>query len=350
MSRLAAAADVLLVDTVDRLLAETATFEAIERAEEDGWAPTVWDALAAAGFPWVGIDEGAGGSGGSLVDAAALLRSVGAHAAPVPLAETGVLGGWLLASAGLAIPAGPLGVVPRPGALTTTGGRLVGSATVAWARRAERIVGLVADGTVWRVVVLRPEQVQIERATNMAGEPRDRVQIDVPLGDVDAAVAGAGVDGDAFVRRGAITRLELTAGALGAMSQLTVDYTSTRRQFGKPVASFQAVQQHLVTVAQCAVKAAIAADAATRAADQPDAAFAVGAARVVSDDAAVVATRAAHQAHGAMGVTREYQLHHLSRRLWAWRHEYGTGREWARRLGAMVHSAGADALFPSITR
>ena len=45
------------------------------------------------------------------------------------------------------------------------------------------------------------------------------------------------------------------------------------------------------------------------------------------------ATRAAHQAHGAMGMTREYPLHHSTRRLWAWRHEAGSAGEWAQRVG-----------------
>ena len=76
----------------------------------------------------------------------------------------------------------------------------------------------------------------------------------------------------------------------------------------------------------------------------------VAAARVVMDDAITLATRAAHQAHGAMGVTREYPLHQLTRRLWAWRHEWGTSTAVApspRR--ATAATAGADALFALIT-
>ena len=37
----------------------------------------------------------------------------------------------------------------------------------------------------------------------------------------------------------------------------------------------------------------------------------------------------AHQVHGAMGFTYEHSLHHFTRRLWAWREEFGNESFWA---------------------
>jgi acyl-CoA dehydrogenase len=341
------AVDPLLIETFERLLRDTATFAAVEQAEVDGWAPELWAGLADAGFPWVSISEEAGGSGGTLIDAMALLRSVGAHAAPVPMAETGVLGGWLLAAVDRPLPPGPLGVVPDPDALVITEDRLVGSAVVAWASAADRIVGLVSAGAEdgWQVVSLEPSQTEIVRANNLAGEPRDLVVVDVVLSDVDRAPAPPGVDGEGLRRRGVLARVNLTAGALRAMAALTVGYAGERNQFGRPIASFQAVQQHLVVAAQAAARVEMAAELATRAVSRGGGHFEVGAAKAVADRAIAEATRAAHQAHGAMGVTREYPLHHLSRRLWAWRHEYGTTRQWRAEVGRLVGGSGADGLW-----
>jgi len=340
--------DPLLIETADRLLGASSTFEVVEQAERDGWCAPAWDALAEAGFPWISISDEAGGSGGSLADAMAVLRMVGRHAAPVPLAETGPLAGWLATSAGLKLPDGPATVVPGDTALAVEAGRIRGEAIVAWGARATRIVALAdgPDGTV--VASVDPARLTIERRANMAGEPRDLVRFDVALAEVEHAPAP--VDRSALLARGALSRVVLAAGALEAMSQLTVDYTNDRHQFGRPVAAFQAVQQHLVTVAQCAVRAGMAADLATRAVAAGGGRFEVAAARIVVDTAAVDGTRAAHQAHGAMGVTREYRLHHLSRRLWAWRHEHGAVLGWRRQLGSDVIAAGADALFPAIAR
>ena len=57
----------------------------------------------------------------------------------------------------------------------------------------------------------------------------------------------------------------------------------------------------------------------------------------------------AHQVHGAMGFTYEHSLHHATRRLWAWREEFGNETHWATQLGHMVAARGADQLWPFLT-
>jgi acyl-CoA dehydrogenase len=141
----------------------------------------------------------------------------------------------------------------------------------------------------------------------------------------------------------------MMSGALTAMARLTIAYAGQRRQFGRPIAGFQAVQQHLVSIAQDVSLVAMAVHGAARAAGQGLAGFETAAAKVLASQAALSATRAAHQVHGAMGMTQEYRLHQFSRRLWAWRAEYGDERYWSRRLGQAVARAGADRLYPLIT-
>jgi acyl-CoA dehydrogenase len=51
-----------------------------------------------------------------------------------------------------------------------------------------------------------------------------------------------------------------------------------------------------------------------------------------------------------MGVTRDYPLQYLTRRLWSWRHEWGTTTYWRRQLAMRADGAGADALFDLITQ
>jgi acyl-CoA dehydrogenase len=334
--------DPLLLETADRAFADTCTHAAIQAAERDGWAPTIWDTAAGIGLPWVGVPERDGGAGGTVTDGVAVLSVAGRHAAPIPLAETGLLAGWLLAAAGLPVGSGPATVVPGhpDDDLRLERGGLHGTAhRVAWARAAERIVALV-DG---RVVAVAPSDARIELGTNLAGEPRDTIVFDGVAVDL-VADAPPGVDADALLFRGALTRAGLMAGALLAMSELTVEYTSERRQFGQAVGRFQAVQAHLVRCAEEAALVDLAVQVAAREAERGEARFEIASAKLLADDAARVATRAAHQAHGAIGMTQEYALHHLSRRLWSWRAEYGD-RTWPARLGRAVIDAGPDRLY-----
>jgi len=106
--------DPLLVETASRAFADTCDHGALQAAARDGWAPRVWDAAASIGLPWVGVPEAVGGVGGTVADAIEVVRCAGAHGAPVPLAETGVLAGWLLAGAGLPVGGGPLTVAALP--------------------------------------------------------------------------------------------------------------------------------------------------------------------------------------------------------------------------------------------
>src|ERR1700735_2766355 len=94
--------DPLLIETATRAFAATATPQAVRQAATDRWAAKMWPAAAEIGLPWISVPESAGGAGGSVADAVAVLGVAGRHAVPLPLAETGLLSGWLLAASGLA--------------------------------------------------------------------------------------------------------------------------------------------------------------------------------------------------------------------------------------------------------
>ncbi len=118
-------------------------------------------------------------------------------------------------------------------------------------------------------------------------------------------------------------RLALAAEAVGAMDaalEVTLDYVKRRRQFGHAIGSFQAVQHRL---AQCAVLKEGARWLVYEAAAQgaPDGAAAVAAAHATRAAGLVFAET--HQFTGAMGFTREHDLHVWSMRLQALRMEAG---------------------------
>jgi alkylation response protein AidB-like acyl-CoA dehydrogenase len=76
---------------------------------------------------------------------------------------------------------------------------------------------------------------------------------------------------------------------------------------------------------------------------------AIAAAKARAAEAAGIGAGLTHQIHGAIGFTYEHSLHYFTKRLHAWRDEYGGESEWNERLGRHLAAAGADALWPTLT-
>lgn len=325
-------------------LAESVLGEAA--AAGTGLDAALWRTLEATGLARLTSPAATGGSEGSFADAAVVLAAAGAHAARVPLVETDLLAGWLLHSAGIPLPAGPLTAVA--GELSVEGRSVRGQlGRVPWARAATGVAVL----TPQHVVLLAPEQLTITDGTNLAEEPRDGVLVEGTAVAVAPAPPGAAAE---LRLRAALGRSQLLAGAARGALAAAVAYAGERVQFGRPIGRFQAVQQQLALAAAevAAASAAAAAAARTATADGITAAstrFAVAAAKSRTGEAGGAVARIAHQVHGAMGFTREHDLRLVTTRLWSWRDEDGSEAEWNVELGATVLAAGADGLWPMIT-
>jgi acyl-CoA dehydrogenase len=343
--------DNIIADTATRILRDLCEPATVNEAEEGKWPKALWDALEGSGLTVAWVPEELGGAGVEMGDGFAVLRIAGRFAAPVPIAET-LTAGWLLARAGIAVPGGPLTIAPvhADGRVAIgADGRLSGRARrVPFARNAGHIAVLAHRGGERAVALVEAPGLPISQGTSLAGEPRDDVSFD---GAMPLAVQPGTVDQDRLVAFGAAVRLQQMAGALEKILDQSVQWALDREQFGRPIAKFQAVQHNLATLAGEVAAASAAADAAAEACAGSDIAIAeVAIAKVRGGEAAGTGAAIAHQVHGAMGFTYEHSLHHATRRLWAWREEFGNEALWARRLGQMVAAQGADGLWPFITQ
>jgi alkylation response protein AidB-like acyl-CoA dehydrogenase len=129
-----------------------------------------------------------------------------------------------------------------------------------------------------------------------------------------------------------------------------IDHSAQRKQFGKPVGSFQAVKHHLADVA---VKIEFARPVVARAAfalakNEPRAATNVSHARIAAGDAALLAARRSLQVHGAMGYTWESDLQMFMKRAWALDAAWGDRSFHKARVAEDILAKGA-ALGPGAT-
>jgi acyl-CoA dehydrogenase len=334
--------DTILYDSAMRLFGDLVAPGVSADAERGVWPEALWRAVKEAGYPGVLAEDAAG-----MAEAVTILRAAGHHAAPIPLAET-MLARWLCAACEIEAPAGALTVGPvEPEDRLDIAGAAVSSHAgyIPWGREAAAIV-LIAGNTL---LVVPQGAANFTSGKNLAGEPRDHLGA-VGSGGRSAPLPDA-IDGQLVQRFGALFRAARIAGAMEAVLALSTRYANDRVQFGRPIAKFQAIQQQLALLAEQAAAASVAVESAAIAvaAGRPSAAFAVAAAKIRAGEAAGKIAEIAHQVHGAIGFTHEHRLHRLTRRLWSWRDEFGTESHWSRELGRAVMTAGADALWPTIT-
>jgi acyl-CoA dehydrogenase len=217
---------------------------------------------------------------------------------------------------------------------------------VPWGRDATLIVLIVAlaEGGIGLAALPR-EEVSLVQATTLAGDPMDVLQL--RNNQLPAAVRRLELPLAELVAAGALLTAARIVGALRTVADISVAYANERRQFGRPIGTFQALAHDLVrqaghvALAEAALAAAIDAGApATGACDV---------ARVAASMVISPVTRIAHQVHGAIGFTREHELHRYTLRLTDWRNTYGAPRWWSARVGerALKSSRWWDELAPA---
>jgi acyl-CoA dehydrogenase len=286
----------------------------------------------------LGLDRLTSAAGAGWEEAAALLRAAARTAAPVPIAENDLLAHWLLAQAG---------IPGQEGIWTVATFNEAGLADrVPWAEAVDGVVALRRRSQEWIVVATASTLCSITVGWDLAGQPRDAVRIP----DLDA-MAGIVVPAAVVAQyrlRGALARSVQMTGAMDHVVDLCVQFASERKQFGRPIARFQAVQQLIADaacesfLARAATDIAVAAMASTTAADE-ERELKVAMAKSVAGHAASVVVRNAHQVHGAIGTTFEHPLHEFTIPILAWRNEFGSVRAWDARLTDLLVSSGTSA-------
>ncbi|HWK66896.1 MAG TPA: acyl-CoA dehydrogenase family protein [Rhizobiaceae bacterium] len=331
----------MLRDSVEALAARSpgpASLRSKRSRQKDSDA-ALWSAMAEAGWTGLLLPEELGGSGLGLTEQAVLNEALGRALIAEPVAAGAVFASVLLREAGpsperdrlaIGLAGASLRVSPawRQPSEYSSGGPLKSS---------EDASGMVLDGELQFVeaaasatdfLVVAPlgdravllsvpastsglsfdERAAVDGAT--LGTLRfDRVRIPAErilsrAGGVDSLVENA-------VLHARVALAAELAGIAGKAVEMTIAYTKDRVQFGKPIASFQAVQHRLVDMwSDAEFACASVVNAVTRHAqgDPRETRLAVLAAKARSGDAATSICRRAVHLHGAMGFTDEHDI------------------------------------------
>lgn len=346
-----------MLRTLDRIVEDAVTLKMREAADERGnqgaaaktdntATKPLWAALEEAGFTAL---AGVGGDADvTFSDAMELVRRAAFHALPVPLGDS-IMARRVRARLGLAEPDG-LAALASPASCrdvvlkgTSLTGRVSG---VPWGRNLDHLVVAVGDMVDCSLVVVDCRGAVVRQGANMAGEPRDEVD----LGKSRILSVHAAKDAIRMIEaEGALLRAVQMSGAMGAVLDHCMTWVSDRVQFGKPISKHQAIQHLMAQLAEESAAASAAADLAVQASEQNVDRFSCAVAKARVGEAAGKSANLAHAIFGAMGFTREHQLHYATRRLWAWRNEFGGEAFWQRELGRQIAESGGSGLWPLIT-
>ena len=348
-----------------------------EAGDEGPFDRALWRELASAGLLGIHLGEEVGGAGLDFVAACLVIEAAGRTAAYVPVVETmvygavpiarfgtdaqrkawlsGVASGETVLTAAMAELAGevilPGGTEPATTATAQPDGSwlLTGTkACVPAAFVADAVLvpatcktadGALA-GTGVFIVDTGAEGVTLTRQTTTTGRPEAIVELDgVRVGD-DRRL-GEGGDGAAVISL--ITEFATTAlcvqeaGACASALDLTAEYTKTRVQFDKPIATFQAVGQRAADAYVDTEAIRLTAwQAASRLAAGLPAAAEVAVAKYWAAEGGQRVVHAASHLHGGVGVDRDYPLHRyflLTRQIEL---TLGGANESLRRLGRIL--------------
>lgn len=316
---------------------------------------SLWSNLVETGVPGLPWSEEDGGLGAGMTELAAVATEIGRSRLHVPLAESVVAGalirslapaelrreilGGLTEGRTLPIPALPEPLrawSPSPTDVTATGSgdswTLTGTkAPVRYAPVATHLVVSAVTDSGTGIFILPSPYGTVE---------------ELVLDAAPATLLAQGPSADAALREAlAIGGVVLCAEAVGAMEEalrMTTEYLGTRTQFGKALASFQALTHRAADMyAQLELARSAMLYAAMIADERPLDVDHVLRARVVVDRAARLVGQEAIQMHGGIGVTAEHPVGHLAARLTAITRTWGDRGSHLAELATRIGDHGA---------
>ncbi|MCB1686991.1 MAG: acyl-CoA/acyl-ACP dehydrogenase [Halioglobus sp.] len=329
----------LFQESVRDFLVNEVTPERIRASWEtdSGRDPALWRQLAELGLTGITVPEEYGGLGMTELDFVLLAQECGYVALPEPLVHTALVAVPMLKEIGGDLAAQWLPKIAAGEARVVVG--VAQNLVVEDAHVADLL--LLEQGG--KLLAATADQVALHH--NESIDPsRKLFGVDVQPGAITVA---SGVDAASLIA-GALNRgaLGCAAQALGLaqrMIDLSVQYTSERAQFGKPIGSFQAVKHHMANVAVRLeyAKAPTHRAAYALATGQDLAAHAVSHAKLVACEAANLAAKNSHQVHGAMGYTWEVDLHIFMKKAWSLANTWGDAGFHKSRVADRIFAPGA---------
>jgi alkylation response protein AidB-like acyl-CoA dehydrogenase len=313
----------LLADSVRRFLAKDYGFDVRRQiaASAEGWSAQVWETFAGMGLLGLPLPAQYGGFGGGAVDLMAVMEAFGEALVVEPYLPT-VMGALAIARGGSAAMKQELLPAVAEGKLRLAFG--VDTRQVLGAPAAQKCVIAQARGGRAELFVIDMAAAKTTAFRTLDEMRAARVELS---GARREPLEGGAELVDEIVDFGTALVCAEAVGAIKYACDATLEYLKTRKQFGVPIGTFQALQHRMVDMViageQARSMACLACSKADRSSDARERARAISAAKVKIADAARHVSQEAIQLHGGMGMTEELKISHTFRRLTVIAQQFG---------------------------
>ena len=346
-------AQTLLVNTAREFLRHRCPPTAVEEsvASERGFSAELWKEISLLGWPGLLIPADYGGSGGSLLDVSLLIEEMGRACFPSPYVQSAVVATSLLVTA--ANPAQRERLLPALArgdrictlALTEdsasferdglglegdVGGKLAGRKLfVKDAHVADDLIVVTRGAAGPNLFLLETQRagVAVALMETIAGEKPCEVSFAGVETRADDLLGTAGQGWDLLhpaLQAGALARTAEMVGCAQHILELCVEHAKARKQFGRPLGSFQAVQHSCADLLRNVEGARyLLYRAAWKMQESREATADVAMAKAYAGQACQAVARRAHQLLGAISFCEEHPLHLFHKRILAAALDFG---------------------------
>ena len=248
---------------------------------------------------------------------------------PLPFSET-ILCNYLLSESNIKPPNGMVTFATSSKNVKIANNQISGELlSVPYLNLTDMIILISEINNINHIILLKNSNGNMKARKNFLAEPRFDLKIN-NCQIIDLQPLNPKLN---FHNLGALVRSAQMIGSMEKILDLSINYCSQRKQFGRTLSKFQAIQHH---ISEMAVELSASSAALSSVGYLDDSDKNVQDIAILKIRAGIAAGKMiaiSHQVHGAIGFTQEYELAYFTRNLNSWRNDFGNETFWQNLIG-----------------
>ena len=289
----------------------------------------LWNDIEEQGLSRIIVKEKFNGSGLPFSFILPLIKMSNNFGTPLPFSET-IISNFLLSESDIKPPNGMVTFAMDGIDIKITNNKISGNLrSIPFLNLTDKIILITEIKNIKNIILIHNTSEKLEPKKNFLAEPRFNLQIK-NCEIIDIKPLNPKIN---FNHLGALTRSAQMIGSMEKALDLSIDYCSQRKQFGRTLSKFQAIQHQ---ISEMAVELSASSAALSAVGDTDDANKKFQDIAILKIRAGIAAGKIiaiSHQVHGAIGFTQEYELAYFTRNLNSWRNDFGNEVFWQNLIG-----------------